>query len=60
MSTTQTTETRYSVYFALGGATALGIADLAINHSIQASREIVIALITFAGARQIAKSVFKI
>ena len=60
MGDPQTPENRYSIYFALGGATAVSITDLVINHSIQASKEIVVALITFAGARQIAKSVFKI
>lgn len=47
---------KYSVYVALGIVGVLGIYDLAVNHSIEASKEIVLALIGFAGARQALKS----
>ena len=47
---------KYSVYVALGIAGAIGIYDLAVNRSIEASKEIVLALIGFAGLRQAMKS----
>ena len=49
-------ERKYSVYMALGGAILLSMVDLTANGGIEASFEIVIALITFAGARQAIKS----
>ena len=50
MSQTNAPDMKYSVYVALAIAGAIVIYDLAVNQSIEASKEIVLALIGFAGA----------
>ena len=52
-------ETKYSVYIALVLAGALSMYDLATNGSIEASKEIVLVLVAFAGVRQGIKSFLK-
>lgn len=60
MSTTPgNPEQKYSVYIALVMAGIVAIVDLVYNGSIDASKEISLALIAFAGARQVLKSVLK-
>ncbi len=49
-------EPKISVYVSLGILGAIAIADLAVNRSIEASSNILLALIGFAGGRQILKS----
>jgi len=50
---------KYSVYIALVVAGAVSMYDLTINGSLEASKEIVLVLIAFAGLRQAAKSFLK-
>lgn len=58
MSSTEA-DRKYSVYIALVIAGAVAIYDLQSNGSIEASKEIVLALIAFAGLRQALKSFLK-
>jgi len=58
MSATEA-DRKYSVYIALVIAGAIAIYDLTTNNSIEASQEIVLTLIAFAGARQALKSFLK-
>ena len=50
---------KYSVYVALGIAGAIAIYDIAVNQSVEASKEIVLAFVAFAGLRQAAKTFLK-
>jgi len=50
---------KYSVYIALVIAGAVSMYDLTTNGSLEASKEIVLVLIAFAGLRQAAKSFLK-
>lgn len=50
---------KYSVYVALTISGALAIYDLNVNGSLEATKEIVLALIGFAGVRQVLKSFLK-
>lgn len=59
MSTVQTEEPKISVYIALGIAGGLAGVDLIINNSVNASKEIVLAFLAFAGLRQVVKSFLK-
>jgi len=52
-------DTKYSVYIALVLAGAISMYDLVNNGSIEASKEIVLVLIAFAGVRQGIKSFLK-
>ena len=47
---------KISVYIALGIAGAMGITDLVVNGTVEASTNIVLAFIGFAGGRQLLKS----
>lgn len=58
MSATEA-DRKYSVYIALVIAGAVAIYDLQSNGSIEASKEIVLSLIAFAGLRQALKSFLK-
>ena len=58
-SNNETIDRKYSVYIALSISGAIAITDLAVNGSIDASKEIVLGLIAFAGIRQVVKSVLK-
>ncbi len=58
MSATEA-DRKYSVYIALVIAGAVTIYDLQSNGSIEASKEIVLSLIAFAGLRQALKSFLK-
>ena len=49
-------EPKISVYLALGCATFIATTDLIVNGSVEASQQIALALIAFAGIRQVAKS----
>ena len=49
-------ERKYSVYIALVTLAAIAMYDLAANGSVDASKEIVLALLGFAGGRQLIKS----
>ena len=59
MSESQTPEQKHSVYIALGISGALAAIDLVINNSIEASKEVVLAFLAFAGLRQVVKSFLK-
>ena len=50
---------KYSVYVALGIGGAIAIADLYVNQSVEASKEVILAFVAFAGLRQAAKSLLK-
>ena len=54
-----TIDQKYSVYVALGIGGAITIYDLAVNQSVEASKEIVLAFVAFAGLRQAAKTFLK-
>ena len=54
-----TIDQKYSVYVALGIGGAIDIYDLAVNQSVEASKEIVLAFVAFAGLRQAAKTFLK-
>ncbi len=58
MSATEA-DRKYSVYIALVIAGAVSMYDLMNNGSIEASKEVVLVLIAFAGLRQVAKSFLK-
>jgi len=58
MSATEA-DRKYSVYIALIIAGAVSMYDLTTNGSIEASKEVVLVLISFAGLRQVAKSFLK-
>jgi uncharacterized membrane protein YuzA (DUF378 family) len=47
---------KYSVYVALGVCGIMAMTDLVSNGSVEASKEIVLALIGFAGVRQALKT----
>jgi len=49
-------ERKYSVYIALVTLGAVAMYDLAANGNLEASKEIVLALLGFAGGRQLIKS----
>ena len=49
-------EPKISVYIALATVGAIAIADIITNQSVAASTNILIALIGFAGGRQLLKS----
>jgi len=50
------THPKISVYIAIGAATALAIADIVTNGTVESSTNIVLALIGFAAGRQLLKS----
>jgi len=58
MSATEA-DRKYSVYIALVIGGAVAIYDLQSNGNLEASKEIVLTLIGFAGARQALKSFLK-
>lgn len=47
---------KISVYIALGIGGAVAITDLVVNSSVEASTSVIVALIAFAGGRQLLKS----
>jgi len=47
---------KYSVYIALIGLIGISIYDLTNTGNLEASKEIVLALLAFAGGRQLMKS----
>ena len=49
-------EPKISVYLALGSIAAITIADLIVNGTVTASQTISLALLAFAGGRQLLKS----
>jgi len=49
-------EPKVSVYIALGSIAAISIADLITNGNVAASQTISLALLAFAGGRQLLKS----
>jgi len=49
-------ERKYSVYIALVTLGAVAMYDLAANGNMEASRDIILALLGFAGGRQLIKS----
>ncbi len=53
------TEKKWSVYVALGIAGTIAMTDLVANGSLDASNQIVIAFLAFAGLRQAVKSFAK-
>jgi len=52
-------ERKYSVYIALLVAGAISIYDLTTNNNMDASKELALVLIAFAGGRQVVKSFLK-
>ena len=52
-------ERKYSVYIALIVAGAISIYDMTTNGNMEASKELALVLIAFAGLRQAAKSFLK-
>ena len=49
-------EPKISVYIALGIAGAIAVTDLVTNGTVEASTNVILALIGFAGGRQLLKS----
>ncbi len=56
MSTVPGAERKVSIYISLGIIGAIAIVDLVVNKSLEASGTILLALIGYAGGRQILKS----
>jgi len=59
MSSSELPDRKYSVYIALIVAGAISIYDLTTNGNMEASKELALVLIAFAGLRQAAKSFLK-
>jgi len=55
----QEADRKYSVYIALVGVIGISIYDLTNTGTLEASKEIVLALLAFAGGRQLMKSLLK-
>ena len=49
-------EPKISVYIALGIVGALAVVDLIVNGTVEASTNIILGLLGFAGGRQLLKS----